>query len=167
MVEIGFSTVFEPERQRPPHRLGFFGRRLHWLYTRAGRLKILRAERLASQSTAEIAAREKALVEKEAELQTAREAITSATAKHEAQLKRQQRSSGNLEEQGSRMGRQAGCHGRFAQPHGRGEGLPARTAESEVERQIQLRQNAWSERLAQSRQELDDQRAATKRSARP
>ena len=30
---------------------------------------------------------------------------------------------------------------------------------AEVERQIQLRQNAWSERLAQSRQELDDQRA--------
>src|SRR5205085_2096093 len=31
---------------------------------------------------------------------------------------------------------------------------------SEVERQIQMRQNAWSERLTQSRQELDDQRAA-------
>ena len=39
MVEIGFSTIFQPERQRPPHRLGFFGRRLHWLYTRAGRQK--------------------------------------------------------------------------------------------------------------------------------
>src|SRR4029077_9666564 len=36
MVEIGFSTVFHPERQRPTYRLGFFGRRLHWLYTRAG-----------------------------------------------------------------------------------------------------------------------------------
>src|SRR5688572_27265478 len=33
LVEIGFSTVFRPEHQRPPHRLGFLGRRLHWLYT--------------------------------------------------------------------------------------------------------------------------------------
>src|SRR5436189_6371452 len=32
---------------------------------------------------------------------------------------------------------------------------------SEVERQIQMRQNAWSDRLTQSRQELDDQRAAS------
>ena len=37
LVEIGFSTVFQPEKQRPPYRLGFFGRRLHWLYIRAGR----------------------------------------------------------------------------------------------------------------------------------
>src|SRR6478736_9746301 len=37
MVEIGFSTVFHPEQQRPPHRLGFLGRNLHWLYIRAGR----------------------------------------------------------------------------------------------------------------------------------
>src|SRR5436189_3094105 len=32
---------------------------------------------------------------------------------------------------------------------------------SEVERQIQMRQNAWSDRLTQLRQELDDQRAAS------
>src|SRR5581483_2143341 len=63
MVEIGFSTVFEPEQQRPAHRLGFFGRRMHELYTRAGRLKILRAERLANEASAEIAAREQALSE--------------------------------------------------------------------------------------------------------
>jgi hypothetical protein len=25
MVEIGFSTIFHPEQQRPPHRLGFSG----------------------------------------------------------------------------------------------------------------------------------------------
>src|SRR5205085_10635285 len=31
---------------------------------------------------------------------------------------------------------------------------------SEVERQIQMRQNAWSDRLTQLRQELDDQRNA-------
>src|SRR5262249_15089898 len=93
MVEVGFSTVFEPDRQRPAHRLGFMGRRLHWLYTRAGRLKILRAERIASQASAEIALRDraltdaraaaqKALAEKEAELQAAREAIDSSAAKH-------------------------------------------------------------------------------------
>src|SRR5947207_725280 len=50
MVEIGFSTVFHPEQQRPAHRLGLFGRRMHCLYTRAGRLKILRAERIASEA---------------------------------------------------------------------------------------------------------------------
>src|SRR5204862_5367969 len=63
MVEIGFSTVFQPERQKPAHRLGFFGRRLHWLYKRAGRLKILHAERIASEASAQIAARDQALAE--------------------------------------------------------------------------------------------------------
>ncbi len=61
MVEIGFSTLFHPEVQRPPYRLGFFGRRLHWLYMRAGRQKILRAERIASEASGEIAARDNAL----------------------------------------------------------------------------------------------------------
>src|SRR5512144_301722 len=32
---------------------------------------------------------------------------------------------------------------------------------SEIERQIQMRQNAWSDRLTQLRKELDDQRAAS------
>ena len=120
MVEIGFSTVFQPEQQRPPHRLGFFGRRLHWLYTRAGRLKILRAERMAREASAEIAARdkalaaakaaaEKALAEKEAELQAAREAIGAAAAEHEEQLKQKE----------ERVGRQVCRHGGFAQPRGR------------------------------------------------
>src|SRR5262249_58590298 len=83
MVEIGCWTVFEPEPDRPAHRLGFLGRRMHWLYTRAGRLKILRAERVANEASAEIALRDKALAEaraaadkalfdKDAELQTAR-----------------------------------------------------------------------------------------------
>src|SRR6266404_1499546 len=61
MVEIGTSTVFHPEQQRPAHRLGFLGRRLHWLYTRAGRQKILHAERRASEASAEIAGRDRAL----------------------------------------------------------------------------------------------------------
>ena len=91
MVEIGFSTVFQPEQQRPAHRLGFFGRRLHWLYTRAGRQKILRAERIASEASAEIALRDqaladvkaaadKALFDKDAELLAAREAMSAAAA---------------------------------------------------------------------------------------
>ncbi len=85
MVEIGVSTVFQPEQQRPAYRLGFMGRQLHRLYTRAGRQKILRAERLASEAAAQIAARdkalalanastEKALQEKRSELETVREA---------------------------------------------------------------------------------------------
>src|SRR6185503_2820719 len=61
MVEIGFSTVFQPEQQQRPHRLGFLGRQLHWLYKRAGRFKILRAERMASEASGQIAIREKAL----------------------------------------------------------------------------------------------------------
>src|SRR5439155_25059129 len=66
MVEIGFSTIFHPEQQRPPHRLGFCGRRLHWLYTRAGRQKILRAERIAREASGDIAARDQALAETKA-----------------------------------------------------------------------------------------------------
>src|SRR5262249_9361983 len=82
MVEIGFSTVFEPEKQQPAYRLGFFGRHLHWLYIRAGRQKILRAERIAGQASGEIALREKALAEKEIELQAAREALGATQAQH-------------------------------------------------------------------------------------
>src|SRR6185295_6507960 len=98
MVEIGFSTVFKPEQQRPAHRLGFFGRRLHWLYTRAGRQKILRAERMAGEASSEIAVHEKALAEvkaasdkalfeKDAELVAAHEALGAAKAGHAEQLK--------------------------------------------------------------------------------
>jgi hypothetical protein len=67
MVEIGFSTIFKPEQQRPSHRLGFFGRRLHALYTRAGRLKILRAERMAREASSAIAARDEALANAQAD----------------------------------------------------------------------------------------------------
>src|SRR5713101_3064151 len=101
MVEIGFSTVFQPEQLRTPHRLGFFGRRLHWLETRAGRLKILRAERIASEASAEIALRDQALAdakaatdtalfEKDAELRTAREAISAAAVEHAEQSKNEE-----------------------------------------------------------------------------
>src|SRR2546422_6281277 len=63
MVEIGCSTVFHAEEERPRHRLGFLGRRLHWLYTRAGRQKLFRAERIAREASGEIAIRERALAE--------------------------------------------------------------------------------------------------------
>jgi hypothetical protein len=205
LVEIGFSTIFHPEQQRPRHRLGFFGRRLHRLYMRAGRLKILRAERVAreakslvaghdaalaaataeryetlaavtaerDEALAEVtaerdealaavnaerekalaaanAAAEKALAGKAAELQAAHEAIETAAAKHEAQLKQQE----------------AGWVAKLA---GLADSLNRTVVEkdalrdlqkSEIERQIQMRQNAWSDRLTQLRHELDDQRAA-------
>ena len=160
MVEIGFSTVFKPEETRPPHRLGFMGRRLHWLYTRAGRHKILRAERLASEASAEIAVRdraiasgkasaEKALFEKEVEVQNAREALSRATAGYEDQMKKKE---GEW----------------FAKFTDLADSLNRAVVEkdalrdlqrSEIERQVQSRQNAWSDRMSQMRQELDDQRA--------
>jgi hypothetical protein len=162
MVEVGFSTIFEPEEQRRRHRLGFFGRRLHWLYTRAGRLKILRAERIAREATAEIAARdkalaaaqatsEKALVQKEAELQAGREAITAAVTEHEEQLK-------------SKEGQWVAKFTDLADSLNRAvieKDALRDLQKSEIERQIQLRQNAWSDRLTQLRQELDAQRTAS------
>jgi hypothetical protein len=162
MVEIGFSTVFEPEQQRPPHRLGFFGRRLHWLYTRAGRQKILRAERLAREVSAEIAARDealaaanavadKALVEKETELQAAREALGAAAAEHEEQLKQKE------EEWVTKLAGLADSLNRTVVEKDALRDLQ----KSEIERQIQMRQNAWSDRLTKLRQELDDQRTAS------
>jgi hypothetical protein len=161
MVEIGFSTVFEPEQQRPPHRLGFLGRRLHWLYTRAGRLKILRAERLAKEASTQITVRdravaaakataEKAVADKEAEVQAAHEAVAGAAAEHEKQLKQ----------------KEVEWVAKFTDL---AESLNRAVAEkdalrdlqkSEIERQIQMRQNAWSERLTRMNQELDDQRTS-------
>jgi hypothetical protein len=150
MVEIGFSTLFMPEKKRPAYRLGFLGRRLHWLYTRAGRLKILRAERIANEASAEITARDRALAEKEVELQAARDAMGAAAAEHEEQL-------------------QAKASEWVAKLAGLTDSLNRTIIEkdalrdlqkSEIERQIQMRQNAWSDRLTQLRQELDDQRSA-------
>jgi hypothetical protein len=172
MVEIGFSTLFKPEQQRPAHRLGFFGRGLHWLYIRAGRQKILRAERLASEATAEIAARnralateksrsEKALLEKDAELQAVHEALTAAETQHEEQL---QYSEAQHEQELKQKEEEW-----VAKFSGMADSLNRAIIEkdtlrdlqkSEIERQIQMRQNAWSDRITQLRQELDDQRVA-------
>src|SRR6185369_13350239 len=93
--------VFHAEQQRPAYRLGFMGRRLHWLYTRAGRQKILRAERMASEASAQIAARDKALalanasteqalLEKRSQLETVREASNVAAAAYAEQLKQKE-----------------------------------------------------------------------------
>ncbi len=128
MVEIGSSTVFQPERQRPAYRLGFLGRRLHWLYKRAGRQKILRAERLAIEASGEVAARDRALAASE-----------TAAAAQEERLKKTADSLNRAVAESDAL--------RDSQ-------------KSEVERQIQSRQDAWSDRLTQTRKELDDQRAA-------
>jgi hypothetical protein len=183
MVEIGFSTIFQPEQQRPPYRLGFFGRRLHCLYTRAGRQKILRAERIASEASGEIALRDKALaaakaaadkalLEIEAELQATHQAMSVAAAGHNEQLKRTEEEHA---EQLKRTEEEHAEHSKIqtdqwvAKLAGMADSLNSTVVEkdalrdlqkSEIERQIQMRQNAWSDRLSQTRQELDDQRAA-------
>ena len=161
MVEIGFSTVFQPEQQRPAYRLGWFGRRLHWLYTRAGRQKILRAERLAREASVEIVARDKALAaaqatseralaEKEAETRAACAAVTAAEAKHQEQLK---------QKEDEWVAKLAGLAGLLNRAEAEKDALRD-FQKSEIERQVQLRQNAWSDRLAHMRQDLETQRAA-------
>lgn len=184
MVEIGFSTVFQPEQQRPPYRLGFFGRRLHSLYTRAGRQKILRAERLAGQVSGQIAARERALedvktaadralAEKEVELQAARDTISAAAAAHRERLQQQtaehaqqlnrfsqehaERSKNKEEEWVAKLAAMADTLNRTVLEKDALRDLQ----KSEIERQIQMRQKAWSDRVTQLRQELDEQRVAS------
>jgi hypothetical protein len=161
MVEIGFSTIFKPEQQRPAYRLGFLGRRLHWLYTRAGRQKILRAERMAREATTQIsirdkalaaanAATEKALSAKRAEVGAVQEAIDTATAAYEEQLKT----------------KQSEWETRFASlTDSLNQAVMEKDAlrdfqQLEIERQVQLRQNVWSDRLAQMGKELEAQHAA-------
>ncbi len=173
MVEIGFTTLFQPDKQRPAYRMGFLGRRLHWLYTRAGRQKILRAERMAQEASGEISSRDRALAEanaaadkalfdKDSELQTAREAATAATARYEAQLNRiqaeqEERSKRNEEEWVAKLAGLADSLNRTVIEKDALRDLQ----KSEIERQIQMRQNAWSDRLTQLRQELDNQRSAS------
>jgi hypothetical protein len=162
MVEIGFSTVFLPAQQRPPHRLGFLGRRMHWLYTRAGRLKVLRAERLAREAFSAIASRDaalaaantaaaKTLAAKDAELQAARDANDAAAAGHHAVLQKKEG------EWVAKFTELADSLNRAVVEKDALRDLQ----KSEIERQVQMRQNAWSDRLTQLRQELDDQRAAS------
>lgn len=161
MVEVGFSTLFKPEKARPMHRLGFFGRRMHELYMRAGRLKIARAERLSMEAEAQISSRdralaqantasEQALAQKDDELQATRDAAQTAMAQLEQQLT-------------AKEGEWVAKYTELAESLNRA--ITEKDAlrdmqKTEVERQIQLRQNAWSDRLASLHKELDDQRSA-------
>src|SRR5207247_5936914 len=128
----------------------FLGRRLHWLYIRAGRWKILRAERLAAEASTDILQRDQALAEKEAELQAARETAGALVTGHEDQLKQRE------SEWIAKFTDLADSLNRAVVEKDALRDLQ----KSEIERQIQMRQNAWSDRLTQLRQELDDQRAA-------
>ncbi|MEW6306447.1 MAG: hypothetical protein AB1705_23520 [Verrucomicrobiota bacterium] len=172
LVEIGFSTVFQPEQQRRAHRLGFFGRHLHSLYIRAGRQKVLRAERLANEANAELARRDRALsaaktaadkvlAEKESELQAVQEALTGTAARHKEQLKKKEQDhAAHLKAQEDEwVAKLAGMADSLNRAIIEKDALRDLQA-SEIERQIQMRQNAWTERLTQARQELDSQRAA-------
>ncbi|MEY4387931.1 MAG: hypothetical protein RLY20_3214, partial [Verrucomicrobiota bacterium] len=161
MVEIGFSTLFHPEKTRPPHRLGFLGRGLHWLYKRAGRVKILRAERLAREATAAITTRDRALAAekaaaahalaaKDGELQAANQALADAGAKHADALKR-------LESEW--VEKLADTTDSLNRALAEKDALRD-LQKSEVERLVQLRQNAWSERVSQLTQEIDALRSA-------
>lgn len=164
MVEIGFSTLFKPEKPQRTHRLGFFGRRMHELYIRAGRQKIARAERLARAASAEISGRDnalatmradcdKALVDKETELQATRDQMTAASAQYQEQLNRKE-------------GEWVAKYTELAESLNRAiaeKDAMRDMQKTEVERQIQMRQNAWSERLAALHKELDSQRAAAEK----
>ena len=161
MVEIGFSTIFEPEQKRPNHRLGFLGQHMHWLYTRAGRLKILRAERLATEATGQIASRDRALAAAETLAETAvaekETVLKTKEEEHAAVLKAKEN------EWLAKFAAMADSLNRTVLEKDALRDMQ----KSEVERQIQMRQNAWSDRVTQLCQELDSQRAAseTERSA--
>ncbi len=162
MVEVGFSTIFQPETQRPPHRLGFLGRGMHALYKRAGRLKILRAERLAKEAAGALAScqrdliasrlnAEQLLAQKESELAAVRQTAAQAEADQEALLKQKEN------EWMAKYTELADSLNRAVLEKDSLRDMQR----SEIERQVQLRQKAWSDRVTQLRQELDDQRAAS------
>lgn len=162
LVELGFSSLYKPEQTRPAYRVGFLGRRLHWLYTRAGRFKILRAERMAKEAAAELAGREraiasakaatqKAIAEKEAATRQAQEAIAAAAVAHETQLQ-------NV--QAEWVAKVEGLTEQLNQALAEQEAL-RNGQKAEVERQIQQRQNAWQDRLNQFRRDLAEQQATS------
>jgi hypothetical protein len=162
MVEIGFSTLFYPEQKRMMHRFGFFGRHLHWVEVRAGRQKILQAERVTKEAQAEIAGRDKAVAAKAAELHSTQQAMAAAAAQHAEQL--QQAEAAYADQSKKREEEWVGKLSTMADTLNRTiieKDALRDLQKSEVERQIQMRQNAWSDRLTQARQELDDLRATT------
>lgn len=164
MVEIAATTIFEPEPvrpARPAYRIGFLGRRLHWLYMRAGRIKMASYERVAKEASGQIAARERALSdakaaanralsEKDAELQAARQAMSDAEVQHAEEAKKREA------EWATKLASMAESLNRAVVEKDSVRDLQR----SEVDRQVQMRQNAWSEHMAQLRKDLDDQRIA-------
>jgi hypothetical protein len=183
LVEIGFSTVFKPEEKRPAHRLGFLGQHLHWLYIRAGRQKILRAERLAGEVAGQIAARERALATaktaaeqtlaatktaseqalaaKNVELNAAQDAADAVAAGYEEKLQQVEEDYAQRAKlkEGEWVTKLAGMADSLNRTVVEKDSLRD-LQKSEIERQIQMRQNAWSDRLTQMNQELDAQRTA-------
>ena len=172
MVEIGFSTLFHRDEQQTKRRRSLLVRGLHQLYIRAGRQKILRAERMAREVTIAVAARdkalavakaasEKALAEKEIELQAARKALADSAAQHEEQLKWMQAE--HLEQSKEKEDEWVGKFASLADSLNKAvmeKDALRDFQKAEIERQVQLRQNTWSDRLTQMRQEMDAQRAA-------
>lgn len=170
MVEIGFSTVFEPEKTRASYRLGFLGRHLHWLYIRAGRQKIFRAERMLREATNGNAARERALAESKATVNrvmaerdanqvTAQETLDAATAGYEELL--QERESDHAATMKAKeeewVGKLSGMADSLTRTVTEKDALRD-LQKSEIERQVQLRHGAWSDRLNEARRELAEYR---------
>ncbi len=172
MVEIGFSTLFHRDEQQSARRRSLPLRALHQFYIRAGRQKIMRAERLAKEAAAQLAARdralavtkseadrkiaeltanaEQALAAKEVELQASREAVGVEAAKRDEQLKQKE------EEWVGKFSALAESLSKVAAEKDALQDFQ----KSEIERQVQLRQNSWSDRLSQMSKDLDAQRAA-------
>lgn len=173
MVEIGFSTLFKSEeKQQPKYRVGFLGRGLHRLYIRAGRQKILRAERLAGEAAETLGKRDRelAVVRQvasetksglEGELKSAREEIAAVAERHIGEVRKIE--AANRDEL---KRRESAWDVRFKQLS---DELNTAVLEndnlreqqkSEVERLIRARQDEWLERISQLRTELDAQRIA-------
>lgn len=172
MVEIGFTTLFKEGKTKPSPRLGLFARNLHRLYIRAGRHKILRAERLAAEAAAELAERTRllertktetqaALTAKDAELRAAKESLAGADMRHAEEIRQKDAAHRNElqrkeEAWNSRLTAMSDSLNQAILEKDELRDLQ----KAELERQIRIRQDAWLERVSQLRRELDEQREA-------
>jgi hypothetical protein len=118
-------------------------------------------ERVAKEASSQIAARDralaeakaaanKALSERDAELQAAHETVSATEAKYAEEAKKKET------EWVTKLGSMAESLNRAVVEKDSLRDLQ----KSEVDRQVQMRQNAWSEHVAQMRKELDDHRIA-------
>src|SRR6185295_15821041 len=105
---------------------------------------------------------EKAILERDREVQAAREAVDAAAAENAAKVKQ-------LEEEHMERAKRQEVEW-VAKLASMADSLNRTVVEkdslrdlqrSEIERQVQMRQNAWSDRMTQLRQELDSQRNAS------